>query len=131
MGRRPSRGAATQLALWEQQGMLPFIDPARLTVYRLLAGEVDDVTPHLHLDWQRALGLRLWWVPGAPAPIWGVQLERLWSVVTCLSSHWIWGSVVYSRSKLESQAQGMSSACTQIVWLYLFTGGGSRCVLGG
>lgn len=60
VGRRPSNGAATQLALWEQQGMLPHIEASRLMVYRLLAGEVDDVTPHLNLDWQRALGLRLW-----------------------------------------------------------------------
>ena len=68
MGRRPSKGAATQLGLWEQQGMLPFMDAERLLVYRLLAGEVDEVTPQLHLDWQRALGLRLWSGPAVACP---------------------------------------------------------------
>ena len=49
--------------------MLPHIAPSRLTVYRLLAGAADDVTLPLELDWQRSLGLRLWWAPcsGVPA----------------------------------------------------------------
>ena len=60
MGRQPSHGAARQLDLWEQQGMLPRIQPSRLAVYRLLAGAADEVTGPLELDWQRSLGLRLW-----------------------------------------------------------------------
>ena len=29
-------------------------------IYRLLAGEVEDVIPDLELDWRRALGLFFW-----------------------------------------------------------------------
>lgn len=60
VGRQPSHGAARQLDLWEQQGMLAHMQPSRLTVYRLLAGGADEATPALDLDWQRSLGLRLW-----------------------------------------------------------------------
>ena len=42
------------------------IEPERLLVYRLLAGDVAHVTQHVELDWRRAFALNLWSVLAAP-----------------------------------------------------------------
>lgn len=51
-----------QLGVWREAGFTAHMDPERLRVYQLLAGEVAEVTPALNLDWRRALALHLWFV---------------------------------------------------------------------
>jgi hypothetical protein len=50
----------TQIANWRDAGFLTHVDPERLRLYRLLAGQVDEVTPEMDLDWRRALAMHLW-----------------------------------------------------------------------
>ncbi|KAL4425557.1 hypothetical protein ABPG75_009573 [Micractinium tetrahymenae] len=50
-----------QLRVWEESGCERHIGAALLRVYQLLAGQVDEVTPAMQLDWRRALGVHLWY----------------------------------------------------------------------
>ena len=47
---------------WTSQRFLDDIHPDTVLVYRLVAGQLDDVIPELELDWCRAFTLHLWWV---------------------------------------------------------------------
>ncbi|KAL4426686.1 hypothetical protein ABPG77_004742 [Micractinium sp. CCAP 211/92] len=52
---------AEQLRVWEESGCERHINAALRRVYQLLAGQVDQVTPDMQLDWRRALGVHLWY----------------------------------------------------------------------
>lgn len=52
---------AAQLRVWEESGCERHIGAALRRVYQLLAGQVDEVTPSMQLDWRRALGVHLWY----------------------------------------------------------------------
>ncbi len=54
--------ATAQLRVWEEAGMNAHIDTGRLSVYRILGGQLDAVVPKLHLPWRLALGMHLWCV---------------------------------------------------------------------
>lgn len=56
----PRELAGQQLASWQAAGMVRYIHPHRLLVWRLLAGQLDEVIPALQLDWRRAFALHLW-----------------------------------------------------------------------
>ncbi|KAG1657439.1 hypothetical protein FOA52_011719 [Chlamydomonas sp. UWO 241] len=60
--------AAAQLRVWEANDMAGHVGRDRLLVYRLLAGQVDEVRDRLALDWRRYLALQLWYgcAPAAP-----------------------------------------------------------------
>lgn len=49
-----------QLQTWEEAGMVPHIDPARLQLYQVLGGQLDAVLPSLQLPWRLALSMHLW-----------------------------------------------------------------------
>ena len=51
---------------WTDQRFLDHINPDTVLVYRLVAGQLDDVIPELDLDWRRAFNLHLWWVSHIP-----------------------------------------------------------------
>jgi hypothetical protein len=53
-------GVGSQIDNYQEASFLPHIDQERLLLYQLLAGQVDDVTPALNLDWRRAFGLHYW-----------------------------------------------------------------------
>ncbi len=70
-----ARDASAQLAVWAANDMLRGIEADRLLVYRLLAGQVDEVRDRLELDWRRYLGLLLWHAtPTAASPARAVAL---------------------------------------------------------
>ena len=49
-----------QSETWEGETYAHHIDPDRLLIYQILAGQVQQVIPKLDLDWRRALGLHFW-----------------------------------------------------------------------
>ncbi len=49
-----------QSETWEGEAYANHIDPNRLLIYQLLAGQLQQVIPRLNLDWRRALGLHFW-----------------------------------------------------------------------
>ena len=49
-----------QSETWEGETYAHHIDQDRLLIYRILAGQVQQVIPQLDLDWRRALGLHFW-----------------------------------------------------------------------
>lgn len=53
-------GLGSQIERWREAGFLAHIDDERLRLYQLLAGQVDDVTPAMDLDWRRTVGMHLW-----------------------------------------------------------------------
>ncbi|KAK9808458.1 hypothetical protein WJX73_007966 [Symbiochloris irregularis] len=52
--------ARQQVQDWTSQRFLDHINPDTVLVYRLIAGQLDDVIPELDLDWHRAFNLHLW-----------------------------------------------------------------------
>ncbi len=70
-----SQCVAAQLDTWVAHDMLKAIDPQRLLIYKLLAGDVDAVVAAVPLDWRRAFALQLWY-GGAASEAPAVALGR-------------------------------------------------------
>ncbi|GBG62974.1 hypothetical protein CBR_g34675 [Chara braunii] len=62
-----------QLKLWEETGTSKnpaFIEPGRLAIYRLLAGDMEGTLPEMQkMDWKRQLGLVIWHMLQAGCPL--------------------------------------------------------------
>ncbi|GAX81271.1 hypothetical protein CEUSTIGMA_g8703.t1 [Chlamydomonas eustigma] len=65
-----TQGAREQLAVWQANDMLGHIQKDRLLIYKLLAGQVEEVRDRLALDWRRLLALLLWYTtPPSASPV--------------------------------------------------------------
>lgn len=63
---------AKQLDLWRINGMdFSFIEPERIRIYELLAGNIQGALEGVNIDWKRFLGLLMWYQlpPTTPLPV--------------------------------------------------------------
>lgn len=63
---------AKQLDLWRINGLdFSFIEPERIRIYELLAGNIQGALEGINIDWRRFLGLLMWYQlpPTTPLPV--------------------------------------------------------------